>query len=88
MSTDAPKTDTPKPRRARATSYDVYRQDADGTLDPIMGDVKASTRREAIVKATADLDEDRQYGTFATVKCGEMRTDTRTRKVEPTDLWS
>lgn len=88
MSTDAPKTDTPKPRKARATSYDVYRQDADGTLDPIMGDVKAPTRREAIVKATADLDEDRQYGTFSTVKRGELQSITRARKVEPQDVWS
>lgn len=88
MSTDAPKTDTPKPRKARATSYDVYRQDADGTLDLVAADVKASTRREAIVKATAELDENRQYGTFSTVKHGELQSTTRGRKTEPTDVWT
>lgn len=88
MSTDAPKTDTPKPRKPRATSYDVYRQDADGTLDLVAADVKAPTRREAIVKATADLDENRQYGTFCTVKHGELQSITRARKVEPQDVWS
>jgi hypothetical protein len=88
MSTDAPKDTTKKPTRQRRPSYDVYRQDDDGTLDLITGDVKAPTRREAIVKATVDLPEDRQVGTFATVKHGEVQTITRTRKVEPTDIWS
>lgn len=87
MSTDTPKTTPAKPR-AKNPSYDVYRQDDDGTLDRIAVDVKAPTRREAIVQATAGMQEDRQYGTFATVKHGEMRSDTRARKVEPTDIWT
>jgi hypothetical protein len=90
MSIDAPKTGQTerKPTRQRHPSYDVYRQDSDNTLDLIAQDVKAPTRREAIVKATGELPEDRQYGTFATVKHGEVQTITRTRKVEPTDVWS
>jgi hypothetical protein len=90
MSDETPKTPTkPRAKIQRHPAYDVYRQDDDdGTLDLIEADVKASTRREAIVKATAELPEDRQVGTFATVKHGELQTVTRTRKVEPTDVWN
>lgn len=88
MSTDAPKATGPKPTRQRHPSYNVYRHDDDGTLDLIAEDVKAPTRREAIVKATADLPEDRQVGKFATVKHGEVQSITRTRKAEPTDVWT
>jgi len=86
MSTDAPRTSA-KPR-AKNPSYDVWRRDEDGRLDLIQEDVKAPTRREAIVKATADLPEDRQYGEFATAKHGEVQSITRTRKVEPQDVWT
>lgn len=86
MSTETSK--TPAKARTKNPSYDVYRQDPSGTLDLIGADVQAPSRREAIVRATADLPEDRQYGGFATVKHGEVQTITRTRKVEPTDVWS
>lgn len=46
-------------------------------------------RREAVRKATEKLPEDEQYGTFVTVKHGEMSAPiTREKKLEPTDVWS
>lgn len=87
----------PKARAPKAKVYDVYVH-VDGpngaALELLKGDVSsvlprdAAARKDAIRTATAGLAEDEQYGTFATVKCGELVTDTRGRKVEPQDVWT
>lgn len=85
MSTDAPKT-----TRTKHPVYDVFRQESNGTwtllTDPDKG-IAAATRRDAILRVGVDIG-DAAYGTFATVKHGEFKSITRTRKVEPTDVWS
>jgi hypothetical protein len=88
----------PKARAPKAKLYDVYVLTDVGraapSLELLAAEVSsvlprdAAARKDAIRTATAGLAEDEQYGTFATVKTGEMVTLTRGRKVEPQDVWS
>lgn len=74
--------------------HDVYRISDSGLLKLIVEAVTVQARgmagrREAVRKATEQLPEDEQYGTFVTVKHGEMSAPiTREKKLEPTDVWS
>ena len=81
--------DIPQDSR-QSPNYDVFRATgggANGAWEPVATDVKASSRKAAIVAAVADLPEDAQYGTFAVARAGEFQQLTRRRKVEPTDIW-
>lgn len=87
----------PKARSPKVKTYDVYVQ-VDGPNGPALELLAsgvssvlprdAAARKDAIRTATAGLAEDEQYGTFATVKCGEMVTTTRAAKVEKSDVWT
>jgi len=87
----------PKARGPKAKTYDVFVQ-VDGpngaALELLAAEVSsvlprdAAARKDAIRTATAGLSEDEQYGTFATVRTGELVTLTRARVVEPQDVWS
>jgi hypothetical protein len=82
----APNDDAPK--RKKNPSYDVFCRKDIGWLE-IAENVAASSRREAITKATADTgDPADQYGTFAVVRSGEFKVLTRTKKVIEAEDWS
>lgn len=83
--TDETTTTTPI---VRDPSYDVFREGAEGVWVPLAAGVSASSRREAIVAATATRPEDERYGSFAVVRAGEFKIIGRARKVEPQDVWS
>jgi hypothetical protein len=74
--------------------HDVYEELEGGDLQLVMEAVEVKARglagrKEAISKATADLDESARYGTFRTVKHGEMSDPiVRAQKIEPVDVWS
>jgi hypothetical protein len=74
--------------------HDVYRERDDGSLEclDIAVEVKGrgiAGRREAVRIASDKLTEDARYGTFRTVKHGEMSDPiVRAQKIEPVDVWS
>lgn len=76
--------------------HDVWRVDEDALyLVAEAVEVKArgaAGRREAVALATAlrtDFSDEQRYGTFRTVKHGEMSDPiVRAQKIEPVDVWS
>lgn len=94
MSDETTKTAATKAAAARPRTknpvYGVFRQTETGDwrliTDPDKG-IAAASRKDAIVRVGVDIG-DEAYGTFATVKHGEFKVDTRGRKTEPQDVWS
>lgn len=96
--------DAPEPAVPRASPgpmlHDVYEVAEEGDVYPanalvlVMEAVEVRARglagrKEAIAKATAGRDEIERYGTFRTVKHGEMSEPiVRAQKIEPVDVWS
>jgi hypothetical protein len=74
--------------RTMNPSYDVWRQNDDGSWRRIAEAVAAGNRRDAI-KAAADqlIPDDDRYGTFATTRPGQFEQQTRNKRVETTDVW-
>lgn len=83
--------DAARPARKKNAHYDVFkdhaRTGAEGDYELIAEDIAASSRREAIAKATAGHSEDERYGTFATVRHGEFQVLTRAKKTIVADDW-
>jgi hypothetical protein len=90
--------DTVEPRRASPGPmlHDVWRQDDNGHLQLVAAAVEVKARgeagrQEAIVKGTADLpaDDPHRYGSFRTVKHGEMSDPImRENETVTRDKWS
>ena len=70
-----------KPTRKKNPRYDVYRVDESGYLRLLFADVAAPTRQAAIEK------QDNPWGTFATVRAGELKVQTREKAVREEAVW-
>lgn len=85
----------PQPRSPGPMLHDVWRVMEDGDLRMIQQSVKVkgrgiAGRREAVAKATIGAtNEAEQYGTFVTVKHGEISAPiAREQDTSPRDKWS
>lgn len=86
--------DAAKPARKKNAHYDVYRRldvvhidGLDEAWEPVSVDLAAPSRREAIAKATAQMSEEDQYGTFLVIRSGEAKVLTRAKKTIVADDW-